>query len=97
MLHGSKKKPPFQQTTHPDKARPTKDVPAKTTMHQADKLPDGPTYTFGPAPNIETVTYKSLETERAQIQESKPINNVYQPSIESTRTNIPQVSTQQPS
>ena len=95
ILHGTKEKPPFQRTTHPDKPRPTKAVPAKKTSHQADKVPDGPTYTFGPPPNLETITYKPLEREHAQVQGNKHVQNIYQSPIESRRTNVPQA--QQPS
>ena len=91
VLHGTKEKPPFQRTTHPDKPRPTKSVPARKTTHQSVKVPDGPTYTFGPAPNLETVAYKPLEREHAQIQDNTHVENIYQSPMENTRANIPQI------
>ena len=89
VLHGSKEKPPYQRVKHPDEPRPTKPVPPRKTSHVTAKVPDGPTYTFGPTPNLETVKYKPLN-EHVNVQaKPKPVEEIYrEPAV--SRTNIPQ-------
>jgi subtilisin-like proprotein convertase family protein len=90
VLHGTKDKPPYQRVKHPDKPRPTKAVPKRKTSHVTEKVPDGPTYTFGPPPNLETIKYKPLN-EHAKVQtQPRPVQNVYREPLPVSRTNIPQ-------
>ena len=91
VLHGTKEKPPYQRVKHPDNPRPTKPVPPRKTSHAAEKVPDGPTYTFGPPPNLQTIKYRPLNEHVKVKAQPKPVQNVYrQPPPAVSRTNIPQ-------
>lgn len=76
VLHGTKEKPPYQRVKHPDTPRPTNPVPPRKQNHVPEKVPDGPTYTFGPAPNLETIKYKPLNEHKVQTQH-KSVGDTY--------------------
>lgn len=90
VLHGTKEKPPYQRVKHPDEPRPTKPVPPRKTSHVTEKVPDGPTYTFGPAPNLQTIKYKPLNEHTKVEPRPKPVETIYHTSLPVPRTDIPQ-------
>lgn len=50
ILHGTKEKPNHQPITHPDKPRDSVPAPESPNTSRTPQVPNGPTYTFGPAP-----------------------------------------------